>query len=335
MAPYRLGVDFGTVTTSVAIAKEGEDPTILEFDGRPTIPTALFFNPGGGFEFGVDALEKGRRDPHRLVTRWKQLHETGETLQIDGSVFDAAQLTLTFFRRIVRSTFHRFRAYPSVVVIAHPSHWGERPVGSLRRALTDLETNVTTCSAAEAACLQYSASSRIGRDGYIAVYDVGASCVDVSLVEQHGRTFALRGSATGSGPHPQQGFCGLRLDEYLTDAAMEGFHRLFKDKLPIPLTPELELRLNDSLERSQTAARSSADAPVVGFPGLPDYQVPLQLTPVVQFIREGVRTAFVTAEKALEAELKDYPPPRQFILLGGTSELRRREGDVGRESPAS
>lgn len=43
MSSVSAGIDFGTTNSAVAVSAGGAVPRLVSFDGKPTIPSALFY----------------------------------------------------------------------------------------------------------------------------------------------------------------------------------------------------------------------------------------------------------------------------------------------------
>lgn len=58
MSSVSAGIDFGTTNSAVAVSAGGAVPRLVSFDGKPTIPSALFYpDDKSGVLFGEQALQ--------------------------------------------------------------------------------------------------------------------------------------------------------------------------------------------------------------------------------------------------------------------------------------
>src|ERR1700722_11903608 len=79
----RLGIDFGTTHTVVAVVDRGNYP-VVSFDGVDAWPSIIAANESGELRYGPDAASV-RHDPHWSVLRSfkRLLNDAGPTTTVD------------------------------------------------------------------------------------------------------------------------------------------------------------------------------------------------------------------------------------------------------------
>ena len=96
----RLVVDFGAATTVAALGWADGRWNLIQFDGRPGLPSSVFVREDGVFATGREADRLGAITPERLVRSPKALLPT-ETVDVAGTPRDVVDL--------IAATLHRVR----------------------------------------------------------------------------------------------------------------------------------------------------------------------------------------------------------------------------------
>ena len=105
----RVGIDFGTTHTVVAVVDRGNYP-VVSFDGVDTWPSIIAANEGGELRFGLDAAAV-RHDPGWSVLRSfkRLLNDAGPTTTVDlaGRRYRLADLFAGFLAQLKSDLQHR------------------------------------------------------------------------------------------------------------------------------------------------------------------------------------------------------------------------------------
>jgi len=192
-----LAVDLGTSNT-VAVVRDGDGNTeTVLFDGSPTLPSAVFAQPGKPLLTGRDALFSARADPERL--------EAHPKLRIDdvavwlGAEVTVVEMLAAVLRRVAAETGTAFAR----VILTHPAAWDATRRAVLSRAAAQAGFAKVRLVPEPVAAAHYWEV-----EGPVALYDFGAGTFDVSVVA--GTHVLAADGLTDLG--------GLDIDEAIIDA---------------------------------------------------------------------------------------------------------------------
>src|ERR1700761_4236587 len=108
----KVGIDFGTTHTVVAVVDRGNYP-VVSFDGADTWPSVIAANEAGELRYGPDAAAV-RHDPDWSVLRSfkRLLNDAGPTTTVElaGHRYLLAQLFAGFLTRLKNDLQHRSNA---------------------------------------------------------------------------------------------------------------------------------------------------------------------------------------------------------------------------------
>lgn len=193
-----LAVDLGTSNT-VAMIRDGDGHTrTVLFDGSPTLPSAVFAQPGKRLLTGRDALFSARADPERLEAHPRlRIDDTAVWL---GAEVTVVEMLAAVLRRVVTETGTDFAR----TTLTHPADWDRARRAVLSRAAARAGLGKVRLVPEPVAAARYFAD----HGGPVAVYDFGAGTFDVSVVA--GTRVLAADGLTDLG--------GLDIDEAVIDA---------------------------------------------------------------------------------------------------------------------
>ncbi|AOS66023.1 Hsp70 family protein [Actinoalloteichus hymeniacidonis] len=133
-----LAVDFGTSNTVAGFRAAPGGPTrLVNIDGWPMLPSAVWLSQEGNPVVGRDAERQARLDPSRYEPNPKRRIDDGEVL-LGTHVVPVVDLIAAVLRRVAEEARRQLGGEPDVVLLSHPAGWHR-----LRRE--------TLCAAARAA----------------------------------------------------------------------------------------------------------------------------------------------------------------------------------------
>ena len=193
----RVGIDFGTTHTVVAVVDRGNYP-VVSFDGVDAWPSLIAANAAGQLRFGSDAAAV-RREPGWSVLRSikRLLNEAGPQTEVNlaGRNYRLAELLAGFLAQLKCDLAHRSNASlePGEAVeaaISVPAN-----ASSAQRLLT-LDAFVAAgfhvvalLNEPSAASLEYAhryRSTITAKREYVLIYDLGGGTFDASLLKMTG-----------------------------------------------------------------------------------------------------------------------------------------------------
>ncbi|OBA59426.1 molecular chaperone Hsp70 [Mycobacterium sp. 1100029.7] len=195
----RVGIDFGTTHTVVALVDRGNYP-VVSFDGVDAWPSLIAGNAAGELRFGVDAAAV-RHDPHWSVLRSikRLLNDAGPQAEVTlaGRSYRLAELLTGFLAQLKSDLLQRSNGWlaPGETIeaaISVPAN-----ASSAQRLLT-LDAFVAAgfhvvalLNEPSAASLEYAhryRSTITAKREYVLIYDLGGGTFDASLLKMTGHS---------------------------------------------------------------------------------------------------------------------------------------------------
>jgi molecular chaperone DnaK len=195
----RVGIDFGTTHTVVAVVDRGNYP-VVSFDGVDAWPSLIATNASGQLRFGSDAAAV-RREPGWSVLRSMKrlLNEAGPQSEVTlaGRNYRLADLLAGFLAQLKSDLTHRSNASPGPGETIEAAISVPANASSAQRLLT-LDAFVAAgfhvvalLNEPSAASLEYAhryRSTITAKREYVLIYDLGGGTFDASLLKMTGHT---------------------------------------------------------------------------------------------------------------------------------------------------
>jgi len=105
----RVGIDFGTTHTVVAVVDRGNYP-VVSFDGMDTWPSIVAANAAGELRFGLDAAAVRQEPGWSVLRSFKRLiNDAGPRTKVDlgGRSYPLADLFASFLAQLKSDLRHR------------------------------------------------------------------------------------------------------------------------------------------------------------------------------------------------------------------------------------
>jgi molecular chaperone DnaK len=195
----RVGIDFGTTHTVVAVVDRGNYP-VVSFDGMDAWPSLIAANAAGQLRFGSDAAAV-RREPGWSVLRSikRLLNEAGPQTEVNlaGHDYRLADLLAGFLAQLKSDLAHRSNASLELGETIEAAISVPANASSAQRLLT-LDAFVAAgfhvvalLNEPSAASLEYAhryRSTITAKREYVLIYDLGGGTFDASLLKMIGHT---------------------------------------------------------------------------------------------------------------------------------------------------
>jgi molecular chaperone DnaK (HSP70) len=218
----RLGIDFGTTHTVVALLDRGNYPVVAFEETGSALPSIAAAGPDGTLRYGAEAAEAAREPGWRLLRSFKRLLAgAGPLSSIEG--VSVSDLLEGYFRHVRDQLLHASNAQArrgerleaAVSVPANASN-DQRflTIDAFRRAGFEVPALLNEPSAAGFEYAHRFRGTLTSRREYVLVYDLGGGTFDCSLIHMAGR----RNEVVTSGGVRRLG--GDDIDEAILDLAL-------------------------------------------------------------------------------------------------------------------
>ena len=174
-----LSVDLGTANTVAVLRIDGQPPRLIEFDGAPALPSAVFADEANGrLLVGRAAQEQGRTDPSRFEPQPRRRVSEG-TVLLGDSVISVTNLLGAVLHRVVAEAVQLLGGLPpDELRLTHPDEWDAARCTVLVAAarLSGLTSEPVLIPESVAAAAHFTTSGEHLRPGEaVAVYNLGAA----------------------------------------------------------------------------------------------------------------------------------------------------------------
>jgi hypothetical protein len=186
-----LSVDLGTANTVAVLRIDGQPPRLIEFDGAPTLPSAVFADEANGrLLVGRAAQEQGRTDPSRFEPQPKRRVGEG-TVLLGDAVISVTNLLGAVLHRVVTEAVQLLGGLPpDELRLTHPDEWDAARCTVLVAAarLSGLTSEPVLIPESVAAAAHFTSSGEHLRPGEaVAVYNLGAATFTCAVLGSTGK----------------------------------------------------------------------------------------------------------------------------------------------------
>ena len=194
----RVGIDFGTTHTVVAVVDKGNYP-VASFDGEDTWPSMVAANPTGELRFGLDAAAVRHEPGWSVLRSFKRLlNDAGPRTEVElgGRCYLLADLLTSFLTQLKSDLQHRSntglapgeRVEAAISVPANASS-AQRflTLDAFAKAGFEVAALLNEPSAAGFEYAHRYRSTLTAKREYVVIYDLGGGTFDASLLKMTGR----------------------------------------------------------------------------------------------------------------------------------------------------
>ncbi|MDB5965081.1 MAG: Hsp70 family protein [Polaromonas sp.] len=261
------GIDFGTSNSTVALVRGGQGglPSLLPLeDGRPTLPSVVFFHAEDGHvSYGRAALDDYLAGHEgRLMRSLKSLLGTAmmeESTEVAGRALSFRALLEQFMAELKRRAEVCAGQPLRRAVLGRPVFFVDGDAEADRRAEETLAGIARSVGLADIAfqyepiAAAFDHEARISREALVLVVDIGGGTSDFALVrlspDRRLKPERRDDILASSGVH----IGGTDFDKYLSLAAvmpMLGFGTLLKSGLEVPSAPFFNLATSHTINQA-------------------------------------------------------------------------------------
>ena len=191
-------IDFGSSHTVTVVHVHGGVPRVVNVDGEPYLPSAVFLTGDDSLVVGHDALQMAAVDPSRLESRAKSRIAEREVL-LGNTVVPVSTVVLAILVRAVRAAAAVAGSPVDHLVLTHPVDWSPAQRSGLLAAAEDLAPKISTIVEPVGAGVWYATRGKVGVDGadrfplgaVLGVLDLGGGTCDVAVVRREAAGIAV------------------------------------------------------------------------------------------------------------------------------------------------
>jgi molecular chaperone DnaK (HSP70) len=208
----KVGVDFGTTHTVVAVVDRGNYP-VASFEGVDTWPSLIAANAAGELRFGLEAAAVRHEPGWSLLRSFKRLlNDAGPRTEVDlgGRSYRLAELLTRFLAQLRsdirdRSNIDPSPGEPIQAAVSVPANASSAQRFLTLDAFTEAGFEVAALlNEPSAAGFEYAHRYRntiTAKREYVLIYDLGGGTFDASLLKMTGRCNEVVASEVR---HPQR-----------------------------------------------------------------------------------------------------------------------------------
>jgi tetratricopeptide (TPR) repeat protein len=178
-----LGVDYGAADTTAVLRWPDGRTQVVQFDGKPVLPSAVYLHPEHGLIVGREAVRCSRIEPTRFEP--SPQHCVNDRVMMLGT--DEVEV-----ETLIAATLARVTADATApgggfggVALTHPAEWGQPRRSVLARAAAAAGLGDVTLVPRPVAAARYFtdvAGHEVVAGRYIVMYDISADRFDTTLL---------------------------------------------------------------------------------------------------------------------------------------------------------
>ncbi len=263
-----LSVDLGTANTVAALRIEGRPPRLIEFDGVPILPSAVFADEiNGRLLVGREAQEHARTDPSRFEPQPRRRISEGTVLLGDAVISVTNLLGAVLHRAIGEAVQLLDGLPPDELRLTHPDDWDAARCTVLASAarMAGLRIEPVLIPESLAAAAHFTSSGEHLRPGEaIAVYNLGAATFTCAVLgaTDHGTVVLAENGLTD--------VAGLAVDQALLEYVGRAvshrdpghWQRLLRPESVEDRIAQRELRESVRVAKEKLASQQMATVPM-------------------------------------------------------------------------
>jgi actin-like ATPase involved in cell morphogenesis len=319
-----LGIDLGGTAVSAAIADDdGRVEMVALGDRSTTVPSVVHRRDATSLVTGELAARRASGDPDHAV--WAVRRRLGDPAPVllGEEAVPAGDLLAAILRDVLARVTAVRGLVADRVVLTHPASWGPYRRGLFEDVVVaaGLEDAVTT-SDPEAAGHQHRAVHGLDDGTALAIYDLGGSAFEATVLTRRGRGVELVGT-----PVAIERLGGVDFDEAVIALVDEATGGLLADLDPDDDTTVAALgRLRQDCVAAKEALSADDEAMVpVLLPGRHE-----DVTVTRAAFEERIRSVVARSVEALERAVEAAPVrPSAVLLVGGSSRVPLVQRTVG------
>lgn len=275
-------------------------------------PATAYLCQDDSLVFGDEAARRGDDDPARAVTDFARRLGDDTPFIVDGCALPAELLYAKAVSWAIDAVTDVEGVAPAALTLAHPAHWGEHRLASLREALDRQGiTEITLIPAAKAAAMHLDASHPLEPGETVAVYDLGATTVEsVALRKRRDGLFDIIGDAVHIDDIGGTGFDDAVLEHVVTAAELD-----FSRFAPLPDATHLRTAVRAAKELLSSHSDATITVPSAAS------SVRITRAEFEEMIVDDVDHSLEALTQAIESARLTPAALNVILLVGGSSRI--------------
>ena len=317
-AGYGLGIDLGTSFVAAAVADDQGPDMFALGDGALVAPAAVYAGSDGRVVTGAAAARRGLSSPGRYAGEIKRKLGNPTPVMLGGTPYPISQLLGALLRDVLARVTERQGARPARIALTYPASWGP-----LRRGLfEELAQSAGLVDAvyvteSEASATHFATTRPVGEGALLAVYDLGGSTFDATVLRRTAQGFEIIGTPEGI-----ERLGGTDFDEAIVAHINHRAGGLLSDlDMSDPRTAVALARLRQECTLAKEALSVDVEAiiPVL----LPNrhVEVTLSRSELEGMIRAPIESTIGTLDRVIRAAHVDREELAAVLLVGGSSRI--------------
>ena len=317
----RLGIDFGTTNTVVALVDRGNYP-VVSFEGGDFFPSVVAGNAKGEVRFGPEALEARRKPGWEVLRSFKRLlADAGPLTKVElaGRPYLLTDLVVNFLARLRQELVEKSNAgigarEPLEVAVGVPANAGSAQRFLTLDAFQRVGFKVTAfLNEPSAAGFEYAhryRSTITSHREYVAIYDLGGGTFDASLLKMTGKASEV---VSSEGVHR---LGGDDFDEAILTLALERSGATDLDPETRSQVLEECVRQKEAINPNTRRLVLDLSALSLGPVSIPIEEVYTACAPLVDQTLEAMAPVFVDPQRPGD-EAVDWAELAGIYIVGG------------------
>lgn len=337
-----IGIDLGTTNSAMAFM-DGSDPKIIEnAEGQRTTPSVVALTSGGEQLVGITAKNQAVTNPENTIYEIKRLMglrfdspavkeiaarvpykivagDNGDAwVEMDGKKYAPSQISAMILAKLKKDAESYLGEAVTDAVITVPAYFNDSQRQATKDAGRIAGLNVLRIvNEPTAAALAYGLDK--GKDGVIAVYDLGGGTFDVSILEIIDGVFEVK-STNGDTALGGSDFDARILEHLIAEFKAQSGIDLSGDKLALQ-------RLKEAAEKAkiELSSKTSTD---INLPyltadatGPKHFNTTLTRAKLESLVADLIERTIEPCKKALKDAGLDKSQINEVILVGGQTRM--------------
>ncbi|MBR5566858.1 MAG: molecular chaperone DnaK [Alphaproteobacteria bacterium] len=337
-----IGIDLGTTNSAMAFM-DGSDPKIIEnAEGQRTTPSVVALTSGGEQLVGITAKNQAITNPENTIYEIKRLMglrfdspavkeiaarvpykivagDNGDAwVEMDGKKYAPSQISAMILAKLKKDAESYLGETVTDAVITVPAYFNDSQRQATKDAGRIAGLNVLRIvNEPTAAALAYGLDK--GKDGVIAVYDLGGGTFDVSILEIIDGVFEVK-STNGDTALGGSDFDARILEHLIAEFKAQSGIDLSGDKLALQ-------RLKEAAEKAkiELSSKTSTD---INLPyltadatGPKHFNTTLTRAKLESLVADLIERTIEPCKKALKDAGLDKSQINEVILVGGQTRM--------------
>ncbi|MDQ3906101.1 MAG: Hsp70 family protein, partial [Actinomycetota bacterium] len=310
---YWLGIDVGGTVTAAAVCRRDTPAEVVTLaSGSATVPSVLYLSEQGQVVVGDAAQRRAVTDPDRVVRGFTGRIGDEVPMVIGGHAYSAAQLTAMVVGWVVDRVAAQQGGPAAAVVVTHPASWGDYKRTVLAAALAD-----AGLSEVQLCCDPIAAATAAGNGQTIAVYDLGGTAFDATVV----RTSPAGDTTIVGRPQSVSQLGGAHFDDAVFGHVLGAVPALARLDPEDPATLAATAELRHACTRATQALSADTEVTIpVTVPGI-NTHVRLHRTEFDDLIRPYLGETLQALRHALHTAQLEPQDLDAVVLVGGSARI--------------